>query len=171
MLHYSEYSTWILVIIIIIFFVYIIFYISPCKNPELIQLPSALCSSQILAEKNPILISDKSLNRYDLLNTVFKFQYVHASKLALLTSPEILDARFTIITLTSSSIPSNSAYIDITHPLNNNNVVRIIMHGREALILPPMWIIQKCEPGALQVLKLYDLFHLIKYLVCSKKVP
>jgi hypothetical protein len=164
-------------IVILTTLVYTRYYMTPTDHPELLQTPLSLCSPELLAEKNPILITDRLVKHEDILSTVFKYQYVYASKRETIGGRDRAKdangmikgvntrARFTIL-----FSDTEDAFVDISHP-TIGGVTRVVLRSHETLVLPPMWIVGEVGRwvggaelgGAIQLhmIQVYDIFHLL----------
>ena len=145
------------IIVFLLALIYIRYYTTPSRYPELVQTTLALCTPELLSEKNPILLTDRVVNHADLLGTVFKYQYARSSVPAPLrggANKMKTDARFTLIYTTMAS----NVVVDIELP-NTHHQMRVLLRVHETLVVPPRWTIR---PAAdVTVIKLYDMFHVL----------
>lgn len=164
------------VLAIAVTWVYVKYYLTPSEDPALLQTTLALCTPELLAEKNPILITDRVFKHEDLLGTVFKYQHVYTSPREPLLQGFSTRARFTLLFSDDGGTDSEAAsYVDISHPVNPEAITRVVIRPHETLVLPPMWRVgevgkwvasrqnnQKMhDTQLLHMIQVYDIFHLI----------
>lgn len=147
--------TYIFVIIVIICWTY--YYLKKRNDFQIIQSRLDNITDNVLYEKYPIVISDKIVNVNDLLNTLFKYQYVYKFTKTINENTSLKNySKFMII--------HNTYDKDISISLSNNdneNVV-VIIPIYNVLIIPFMWSINSLN-DKITCIELFDFVHYFLY--------
>lgn len=150
------------------------FHAVPTPRPEMLQTTASAASGSLMAEKNPVLLTDAGGLQACL--TILRGQYLHAvekTKRAPMPAGEVLtnDARFLAIVAVQSAQPS---VVDIAHPLQPERPTRVALHPGEALVLPPRWLARANSPGAAEFVRLDDMYSAARRFVassCKRRSP
>lgn len=147
--------TYIFIIIICLFWLY--YYCKKRNDFQIIQSNLNNIRDDVLYEKYPIIIYDKIVNVTDLLNTLFKYQYI---------------CKFTKNINTNTSLKNYSKYMIIhntyTHDIevslsnNHNENVVIIIPAYNVLIIPFMWSVNSLD-NKITCFELVDFVHYFLY--------
>lgn len=130
------------ILIILIIGIYTRYYVSPSHKIEVIQSAVANLQTSHLFEKHPIIIHDRIVTPYSLIDTIFKYLYVYKNEWIIhnkLFNPYIKSkSRFTIV------YASSDINIQLVHPhLYNNgkptNVITFKIEKHQILIIPMYW--------------------------------
>ena len=174
------------ILIVTCIFVYSNLYLKPNKDFQLIQANLNNFTEGILYEKNPFIIYDEIVNMYEILNTVFKYQYVlkqkniidknkiykSKSKYALVHNNSDTDLTINLMSPFNHVIKShirnnkNASYfydiidieIDTTQHVIDNSI-GIIVKPYNMLSIPAFWMF-KSNSNA-QITYLSDFIHVI----------
>jgi hypothetical protein len=151
-----------LVIAIILFCIlYLSFYAKYTNEYNIVQVFLDNVSPDILYEKHPIVIYDSLVNPKDLLNTLFKFQYLFQKEFNIPANTGIaIKSKFSII----YSSHDKTSVVKLIHPkynsefqwnssqhqrlsktdINTTNIqyIDVQLKRNQVILVPPHWIIQ-----------------------------
>ena len=145
---------------LLLLFVYVRYFTVPNPDFQILQTTLAACTPELLAEKLPVVLTERVTDHAALLRTVFRFQYVHADAAeACPTTSTPSRARFAVVYLAEDVMEEN-AFVDIAHPRDSGDPVRIRLRLGTTVIIPPRWS-YACSPGGARVVRLYDTFHAV----------
>jgi hypothetical protein len=144
-----------------------------CGGASLLQASVDTVTSELLAERRPIVIEDRVVNPADLVATVFRWQYAWRSGVepCRLDAFETCRARFTLLfflegddstvvikaptnTNTNTNTHTNTDTDTDTHTDTNTDIAVRLAAGR-TLVLPPMWRYLPLSVGARRI-RLHD---------------
>ena len=178
-------NTLIVILIICVICFYVNIYLKPRDKFEIIQTNLSNFQEYVIYEKYPFLIFDNVVKMRDIINSIFKYQYIFSkqfnqhifptkslfktkSKYALLynESEKEKDVVVKITTPKKSHMYrsiTESSYYDklVFHDTSmfDNNSVSIILKPYNILVLPAFWIFQ-IPSNKLTVFYLSDFMHM-----------
>ena len=168
-------NTMLIIVILLIVAVYLSYYAKYSSDYNITQTFLDKFHPNLLYERNPIIIYDTLARPKDLLNTIFKYQYIHSRELH--TTPyktTTIKSKFSMFYCQEN----NNAVIKLINPtflysfqwysaqhqrvsdtdLNTTNVTFIDIHLKrnQVMILPPHWIIHSSV--SLQRIDIHDVW-------------
>jgi hypothetical protein len=122
------------VVVLICAYVYVV--LKPKQDFQIIQTSLHNITDDMLYEKYPICINDRVINVSDLLQSLFKYQYMFKSQYGV-TQPfhKTNHAKFLVI----HNDHEGQCELEISSPNKNTTGVQMILPAYNVLILPYMW--------------------------------
>jgi hypothetical protein len=147
---------YIALIVIICAYVYIV--LKPKKDFQILQSSLSNMSDDMLYEKYPICINDQIINVQDLLQSLFKFQYIFVDHF---TEQQpynrVNHSKFLVI---HNNHPDNCDLF-VSSPNKNTDKVRIILPPYNVIILPYLWSVSTEDKCNLSGMSLNDFTHFL----------
>jgi hypothetical protein len=146
--------SWVLAILIAA--VYVRYFWRCSEGMQIIQLPLARCTPELLGEKRPVVITDRLANHADLVGTLFRWSHVYASAAARVPPGQVRRsmARYAILYDAESDVA-----VDIAHPEGGATWVSVKLRRHQTLVLPPRW--RFVAPSGCTSIRLYDPFYAV----------
>lgn len=143
--------------------VYLYYVFKPKNDFQIIQTNLSNISDSVLYEKYPILISDNIINIYDLLDSLFKYQYLFKTDIVLKV-PFIKknNAKFLVVHNNNETDKT----VSLSSPNKTTTGVDIIIPSYNILIVPYSWTIYSSSTSGssdteFKCLLLNDFFHFL----------
>lgn len=157
----------IIMIAIALMLLYVHYAMKPKNEINIIQIGLHSITDSTLYEKQPIIIEDRVVDVKDVVNTLFKYQYVYKSEFLLEPDSKIYTntQKFMIVYNPSEQ---DDAYVTIASPNQSDTIpsIDMILPANNILILPYKWTIvcnreneEATHSHSLQVILLNDLIH------------
>ena len=151
------------VVVLICAYVYVV--LKPKQDFQIIQTSLHNITDDMLYEKYPICINDRVINVSDLLQSLFKYQYVFKSQHGL-TQPfhKTNHAKFLVI----HNDHEEQCELEISNPKKSTAGVQMILPAYNVLILPYLWSVSTTHSDNdnnvtrnLRCISLNDLTHFL----------
>lgn len=148
-----------IILIILILFVYLNQYFKVNSEFVIIQIGLSKITPEILFEKSPIIINERVINSYQLLDTIFKYLYIKSSQ-----TISIKDEKYTCYgKYTILQNQEKDCTIDVFHPKKEKHFQKIKLYRNQCMILPMFWKYK--SEDVLTITNLCDIFSVIKNLI------
>lgn len=143
-------------VVIICAYVYII--LKPKNDFQIIQSTLYNLSDDMLYEKYPICINDKIINIEDLLQSLFKYQYIFANHFTeQKTFHKANHSKFLVI----HNDNSENCDLFVSSPNKRTDKVLFILPAYNVLILPYLWSVSTEKACNLKGMSLNDFTHFL----------
>lgn len=135
--------------------------VCPLADYQLLQVPIAALSLNLLYEKKPIVINEPVVDPTQLLTSVFKFQYVYASDVKRVSKGVVVQnkAKFAIV------YSSDHAYtLQVMHPYHHVKI-KIKCEKHQCVIIPVRYKFMT-EEIDINMIMLHDIITGLSGIIC-----
>lgn len=150
-------------LLVLLVIVYIRYNLKYNDYYQILQTDLANFKEALLYEKNPLVITDMMYDQEDLLKTVFKYQFITASKWTYEPSMNNKYNYAKYLILYSKNENKSNVLVNIINPKYTNEKdpykVAVKLNSKQTLIIPPKWMFH-CDTE-LSCISVHDTFSLI----------
>ena len=134
-----------IVLLVLVIVLYVRYNLRHQEKYEILQLPSSKLTPDILAERNPIIVTDFSDEPRFLIRKAFRYQYTYVKEVMYTAgSDKIIKnyGRYAIISMTSSN-KNTTLNVEVINPKykqkNEYQSVLLKVRPSHVLVLPMFW--------------------------------
>lgn len=135
------------------------YYLRVSPDLRVLQPTLQALSPDLLREKQPVVLAERIVDHEQLLRANFRYEYFLARK----STTEVAKstpcrAKYTVLFHDfQHDFQRSQVQVDISHPIDKSQVVRVLLDARQTLVLPAHWKFSTSAPC--HCWKLFDFVH------------
>jgi len=160
-----KHKTTALLVIVILFLLILLYVVGariPSKKGVIIQTHLCSFKSDLLLEKNPIVIDEHVVNVQEFIDASFKYLYMYSKNLTQINSNVYYKSNpYTYLLIhasvsrvsnmntdadTGTNAYASLLYVQLTHPQNRKEIITIAMQPSNVLVVPRAWTVRTSRP-------------------------